>query len=181
MMTHKIVIANSKMAQSGKSSSIRYVFEVLSERYHHVVIEPSTGYDRNSDVKAIIDIPQPNGDIVKVGIESQGDPNSRQNKSIDYFLKAGCEIILVACRTRGKTVNKIEWLRGILHWQAIWFDNSSMWVDSWCNVKDDSGTCLSSQDTLLQNQLSWDYGFYVASLIERLVLTGGVIKDLKHE
>lgn len=177
MMTHKIVIANCKMAQSGKSTSIRYVFEILSERYKagvHVLL-PTTGYNKKEDVKAIIDIPQLNGDIVKVGIESQGDPNSRQNQSIDDFLNAGCEIILVACRTRGKTVNKIEWLRGIHHWQAIWFDNSSMWVDDWCNKTDASGSRLKDQDEQLQDQLSRDYGFYVASLIERLVLTGGVI------
>ena len=176
-MTHKIVIANSKMAQSGKSTSIRYVFEILSERYKagvHVLL-PTTGYNKKEDVKAIIEIPQADGHIVKVGIESQGDPNSRQNKSIDDFINAGCEIILVACRTRGKTVNKIEWLRGILHWQAIWFDNSSMWVDSWCNTVDASGTRLAKQDEQIQEKLSWDYAHYVASLIERLVLTGGVI------
>lgn len=170
MMQHKIVIANSGFAHSGKSTSIRYVFELLSSRYH--VIEPINGYNPNEDIKAIIGITQSDGHIVKVGIESQGDPSSRQMESIDYFVKEKCEIILVACRVKGTTKTKVLSLQRS-DWQVIWFKNSIMKVDG----ANQSSTTppLRTQDTQLQERLSRDYAFYVASLIERLVLTGGII------
>ena len=170
MMRNKIVIANSKFANYGKSTSVRYVFEILSNRYPFRVIEPATGYDPAQDVEAIIEIPQSNGESVKVGIESMGDPGyARPYKSINDFLAADCEIILVATRIRKPTIGVVTDLRDNHGWQVIWFDNSTMWVDDYCN------STLKSQDQRLQDQLSRDYGFYVASLIERLVLTGGVI------
>lgn len=169
-MQHKIVIANSGFAYTGKSTSIRYVFELLSSRYH--VIEPINGYNPKVDVKAIIEIPQSDGHKVKVGIESQGDPGSRQVDSINYFINKGCEIILVACRVKGATKDKVLSLQPS-DWQVIWFKNSIMKVDG----ANQSSTTppLRTQDTQLQERLSRDYAFYVASLIERLVLTGGII------
>lgn len=174
MMQHKIVIANSKFANYGKSTSIRYVFEILSNRYPCHVIEPVTGYDPKQDVEAIIEIPQADGHVVKVGIESMGDPGyARPKKSVADFLAAGCEIILMATRIRKPTIGYVTDLRDNYHWQVIWFDNSTMWVDETCNHIDASGTRLDQQDERLQDQLSRDYGFYVASLIERLVLKEG--------
>ena len=170
MMRHKIVISNSKFANYGKSTSVKYVFELLSNRYKYRVIEPTTGYDPARDVEAIIEIPQADGHIVKIGIESMGDPGyARPKKSIDDFLAAECEIILIATRIRKPTIGYVTDLRDNHNWQVIWFDNSTMWVDDYCN------TSLTNQDKRLQDQLSRDYGFYVASLIERLVLTGGII------
>ena len=171
MMQHKIVIANSGFAHSGKSTSIRYVFELLSSRYH--VIEPRNGYNPKVDVKAIIGIPQSDGHIVKVGIESQGDPGSRQMDSINYFINEDCEIILVACRVNGTTKTKVLSLQRS-DWQVIWFKNSIMKVDV-ANQSSTSTPPLRTQDARLQERLSRDYAFYVASLIERLVLTEGII------
>lgn len=171
MMHNKIIIANSKFANYGKSTSVKYVFEILSNRYKHYVIEPASGiYDPTQDVEAIIEIPQANGDVVKVGIESLGDPGyARPKKSINDFLAAECEIILIATRIRKPTIGYVTDLRDNHDWQVIWFDNSTMWVDEYCN------SSLKKQDKWLQDQLSRDYGFYVASLIERLVLTEGVM------
>ena len=171
MMQDKIVIANSGFANTGKSTSIRYVFELLSSRYH--VIEPRNGYNPKVDVKAIIGIPQSDGHIVKVGIESQGDPGSRQMDSINYFINKDCEIILVACRVKGTTKTEVLSLQRN-DWQVIWFKNSIMKVDV-ANQSSTSTPPLRTQDARLQERLSRDYAFYVASLIERLVLTGGII------
>ena len=41
---------------------------------------------------------------LKVGIETQGDPNSRLEASLNDFETMGCDIIFCACRTKGKTV-----------------------------------------------------------------------------
>ena len=175
MMQHKIVIANSGFANRGKSTSIRYVFELLSSRYRTNIniIEPKQGYNPNEDIKAIIGIPQSDGHIVKVGIESQGDPGSRQINSINDFVTAGCEIILVACRVKGTTKTEVLSLQRS-DWQVIWFKNSIMKVDV-ANQSSTSTPPLRTQDARLQERLSRDYAFYVASLIERLVLTGGII------
>ena len=146
MMRHKIVIANSKQAQLGKSTSIRYVFELLSKRYNHRVLRPATGYDPTQDIEAIIEIPQADGHIVKVGIESFGDPGyTTLHDSIDQFLAEECEIILMACRTKGDTIAEVGRLRN-LKWQAIWFDNSSITVDSHNNQFDATGTRFDKQD-----------------------------------
>lgn len=173
MMHHKIVIANDKWGEAGKTTSIRYAYQILSERYKTTVLLPIGGFDPNDDVKAIIEIPQLDGHIVKVGIESQGDPNSRQPGSIDDFIARGCEMMLVACRWTLKSEQKVYDIRDNHNWQVIWFDNSTMWVDSKKNQIDVSGGKLDKQDERLQNQLSRNYGFYVASLIERLVLNEG--------
>jgi len=174
MMHHKIVIANSKFANYGKSTSVKYVFELLSSRYNYHVKIPVTGYDPTADVVAIVEIPQSDGHIVKVGIESMGDPGyERPQESVDYFRNVGCEIILIATRIRRPTIGYVTDLRDNHHWQVIWFDNSTMWVDDYNNKPDLSGTRLDKQDKQLQDQLSRDYGFYVASMIERLVLNNG--------
>jgi hypothetical protein len=170
MMRNKIVISNDKLGDAGKSTSIRYAFEILKERYNGTVLIPEDGiYDPAQDVKAIIEIPQADGHIVKVGIESEGDPRSRQPWSIDDFIAQRCEILLVASRWTLKSEEKVYEICKNQNWQIIWFDNSTMWVD------DKHNTSLKQQDEQLQDQLSRDYGFYVASLIERLVLMGGVI------
>jgi hypothetical protein len=44
----------------------------------------------------------------KIGIESQGDPNSRLEQSLKDFVNAGCDIIFCACRTSGMTVQWIN-------------------------------------------------------------------------
>ena len=65
---NKIVIVNKGHAAVGKSSSIKQVYEMLKTLYPSAV----TDIKKDGDITATIDI---NG--VLVGIESQGDPNSR--------------------------------------------------------------------------------------------------------
>jgi alkyl hydroperoxide reductase subunit AhpC len=43
-----------------------------------------------------------------IGIESQGDPNSRLGGSLNDFEKNGCDIIFCTARTRGMTVQWIN-------------------------------------------------------------------------
>lgn len=44
----------------------------------------------------------------KVGIESEGDPYSRLEESLNYFMREKCDIIFCACRTRGMTVKWVN-------------------------------------------------------------------------
>jgi len=83
------------VANTGKTKTIKKVYELLFKKYPNAKKEEEiTG----GDIRVILTI---NG--VKIGIESQGDPNSRLFKSIELFIKMKCEIIVCATRTRGAT------------------------------------------------------------------------------
>ncbi len=107
-----LVIANSGKENQGKSSSIKEVFNQLSVAYSSNILI------NDGDIKATIDI---NG--VLIGIESQGDPYSRMQQSMDDFVSMGCQIIVVACRTKWGTYNKIIDLNTSHGYDIIWASN----------------------------------------------------------
>ena len=96
---NKLVIANKGIRSQGKSSSIKKVFDNLQSKYSNGVIT----YKKGKEIKAILII-----NNIKIGIESEGDPFSRIFESIDEFVKENCDIIVVACRTRGETYDKVK-------------------------------------------------------------------------
>ncbi|MFV1951811.1 MAG: hypothetical protein ACC630_07665, partial [Nitrospinota bacterium] len=71
----------------------------------------------DADVRAVVTI---NG--VKIGIESQGDPNSRLFKSLKLFAKLQCHVIVCATRTRGATVKAVESQKS--DYEVIWYEQS---------------------------------------------------------
>lgn len=95
----KTVIVNRGVGEQGKTTSIKEVFKVIKQAYPQLIIHSE--FD-NGDVKAIVEIGG-----VKIGIESQGDPYSRQGESLRNFVNDGCAIIVAACRTKGDTLNNI--------------------------------------------------------------------------
>lgn len=56
----------------------------------------------------------------KVGIETEGDPGSRLERSLSEFRKIGCEIIVCASRTRGRTIEIVESMKSdyYLSWRG---------------------------------------------------------------
>lgn len=118
---NKLVIANIGVGNRGKSTSIKECFKLLSSRYpKNVTIIHAL---KSGDVKAIVDV---NGTLV--GIESQGDPKSRMPDSLISFRKAGCEIILIACRTYGETYDAIMDMKKY-GYQIVWTANDKNWED----------------------------------------------------
>ena len=111
---NKLVIANSNKGGYGKSTVIKEVLKQLIAKYPANVVHIPT----HGDVKAIITI---NG--IKVGIESQGDPNSRMARSMDEFVAAECGIIVAACRTSGETYKKIDNELKNKGYDIIWASN----------------------------------------------------------
>jgi hypothetical protein len=95
---NKLVIANSGTGQIGKSSSLRAVYKLLKGKGYKLLVEEWQG----TDIKAIFEI-----DGVKVGIESQGDPSTNMEDTMEEFVKAGCDIIVTACRTKWGTYDKV--------------------------------------------------------------------------
>lgn len=111
---NKIVIANSGHGRQGKSTSIKALFKVLSDKY-----PDGTNIIKNQgDILATIRI----GDIL-VGIESQGDPNSRMFDSLTMLREMGCNIIICACRTSGATLDKIKELHTKYGYELIFVPN----------------------------------------------------------
>lgn len=55
-----------------------------------------------------------------IGIESQGDPNSRQQASLDLFLQKNCDIIVCASRTRGEIVSNVENFCSNYQYDSFW-------------------------------------------------------------
>ena len=100
----KQIIALYGTANSGKSTTLRKLYDLLIKAYpkaHIEIIHPV-----GVDFTVIIEI-----DGVLIGIESQGDPGSRLDDSIKIFKKRGCVIIVCCTRTRGSTVVIVEALR----------------------------------------------------------------------
>ena len=56
----------------------------------------------------------------KIGIESQGDPDSKQKEWIDELIKEECEIIICASRTKGSTVEIVESRAKNYGYDLIW-------------------------------------------------------------
>ncbi len=101
----------------GKTSTIKEVYNLLIKKFgKEIIIETNTNIlSVKGDIRVTVKI---KGKLI--GIESQGDPDSRLKASLDIFVKMDCDIILCATRTRGSTVDfvkelepeyKIEWIK----------------------------------------------------------------------
>lgn len=85
----------------GKSETLNDVIQLLSSKYKTAKINVIIA---GKDQKVIFQ----NVKGLTVGIETQGDPNSRLKQSLSDFLQANCDIVFCACRTNGMTVNWIN-------------------------------------------------------------------------
>lgn len=124
--TRKFILGLFAGARSGKSETIKIVLQILLERFpeHAIILENG---ENGGDVKALLFI---HG--AKVGIESQGDPWSRQMQSIKDFTDIGCDIILSASRTRGMTTKSINEHRN--NYEIYWYRKNreadrNMWYE----------------------------------------------------
>ncbi|MGN1375570.1 MAG: hypothetical protein ACI4V5_03335, partial [Prevotella sp.] len=114
------------------------VFKMLKSRYHSVVNVINEERHKEDDITAVIEVCG-----VLVGIESQGDPNSRMFNTLPELVRIGCEIIVCACRTWGETKQLVESLRKD-GYDIIWTTNprnknladdlNTMWADMTVNI-----------------------------------------------
>lgn len=123
----KTIIAVYGRAGEGKSSTIKEVHKLLLANYPNA--KSVAPYDPNyyGDILTAITL-----DKVKIGFESQGDPNSRiiTEDTLMYLAEdgengklGGCDIILCASRTSGQTVEKIEEIEDTYGYQVLWLSS----------------------------------------------------------
>jgi hypothetical protein len=115
-MKYKTIIAVCGVANKGKSRTIKIVYSLLKKVYPTAIVEE---HHIGVDITVVMTI-----DDVKVGIESQGDPNSRLFKNLDRFVKIGCKVIICATRSRGATVEAVNSLAG--EFRIEWFPKVSI-------------------------------------------------------
>ena len=94
----KTIISIFGTEDTGKTSVIKNIFYKLNQdnTFNNVDLAPN-------EVKAI---GMYNNKLI--GIESVGDPDSRQGKSLQEFVDKGCEIIICASRTKGETKENVD-------------------------------------------------------------------------
>jgi len=88
---------------SGKSDVIIRLLELLRSKYPKAIYRE---LHRGRDIKVVIE----NIKGKTIGIESQGDPNSRLLSSLEIFKAEKCNIIFCSCRTSGMTVDWVNTL-----------------------------------------------------------------------
>lgn len=113
----KTVVANWGHAQQGKSDTIKRVAKKILKHFSKAISTPPT-VDFSKDIKIIIAIGK-----IKIGIESQGDPNSRLFESLKEFSRLKCDLIICSTRTSGATVNAVDNLHKSNGYDIIWATN----------------------------------------------------------
>lgn len=111
----KVILVNYGAGGQGKSSAIKAVYKALIEGFEGVKIE---NHLDDGDVRAEVTV-----DGYRIGIESQGDPGSRVYSSLDEFAKNNCDIIIVACRTKGDTIEEVRRLKYEKDYKIIWLQH----------------------------------------------------------
>ncbi len=96
----------------GKSHTLKQVIEILKEKYpnskYELLISNLNKEKQFVDEKGLFNkLVTPKQELL-VGIETQGDPNSRLPDSLNDLEARGCDIIFCASRTRGQTVEAIK-------------------------------------------------------------------------
>lgn len=111
-MNNTVIVIKGVEGQ-GKSETIKLIRDELKKRYTHtenLILD-------NGDIKSVITISD-----IKIGIESQGDPKSRQGESLNDFVLWNCNIIICACRTNGETKQNVIALKN-KGYRLIWATN----------------------------------------------------------
>jgi hypothetical protein len=112
-MTKKI-IALQGVSNVGKSETIKNAYELLRAKYLNATILIEEIY--KVDITVILIIKN-----VKIGIESQGDPNGRLvRESLARFVRQTCQIIICDTRKYGQTVDAVNKLRQKHEYEVVW-------------------------------------------------------------
>jgi len=121
----KSIIALYGRANEGKSETLKKVCKLLIESFPNSKHEPAD-INYSDDIFVIIDL-MFDSRIIKIGIESQGDPGSRMIKddTIRQLSDKGCDIIICATRLKGETTWKVDEIADYNDYYTLWL--STFW------------------------------------------------------
>lgn len=122
---NKTIIAVHGRAGEGKSETIKKVCEFILRDFPNAISSKTPIY--SGDIILAIQIGE-----IKIGFESQGDPNSRMiydntiKKLADKELSSelgGCDIIICATRTGGMTVKEVDKIADKYGYYTLWISS----------------------------------------------------------
>lgn len=116
---NKSAIAIHGPSSQGKPETVREAVNLLLAAFPNDTLQ---SINARADITCTVDI---NG--IKIGIEGQGDPNSRMFQSLQTFVANGCDIIICSCRSRGATAWSVEDLHRNHQYEIIWSTNHRSW------------------------------------------------------
>lgn len=125
---NKTIIAIYGRKNEGKSETIKNVCKLILEAFPNAKCSKSD-INYKKDILLTIQLGK-----IKIGFESQGDPISRMINEdtirkladpIDDKGIGGCDIIICATRTYGKTVNTVDDVANKFGFKLLWL--SSFW------------------------------------------------------
>lgn len=122
---NRTIIAICGRASEGKSETIKKVCEIIVRDYPNAI--PSIVPNYSGDIILTIQL-----GTIKIGLESQGDPNSRMISDDTLNSLAitdtkdtlgGCDIIICATRTGGMTVKKVDEIADRYGLHTVWISS----------------------------------------------------------
>lgn len=141
----KTIFANWGQAGQGKSDTIKRIAQEILTTFPAATASPTT-ISFSGDIQLIITIGK-----VTIGIESQGDPNSRLFESLKLFCSTNCDIIICSTRTSGRTVDAVNALHSSHGYDIIWLTNYRSNEKSHSTLNDNSAKHIF---TLVQQVMS---------------------------
>ncbi len=122
-MKNTIFVLQGK-SNTGKTQTIKEIYNLLHSQYFNTettdyITPVAPDFDIfGVDIRTILKI-----NNINIGFESQGDPNSRLEDSLKFFIEKECKIIICGARTRGMTNDwikqysnsfEIQWIEKII-------------------------------------------------------------------
>lgn len=113
----KTIIALSNNGNTGKTETLRILAQMLIEKYPELQIldKKQEKIPSEGDFRFVVQI-----NSQKIGIESEGNPDSLLKERLGDLTQLGCNIIFCTSRTRGETVKTIEEIGNNNDFQIIW-------------------------------------------------------------
>lgn len=141
----KTIITVFGWAEMGKTSALKYLAQEFGKEFT----------DKPWDICHIIDYKDH-----LIGIASAGDPGSSQKANIDKMIESGCEVIVCASRTRGRTTDNVLIAAREKGYRLIWTSHYSIDKKSLLEIG------LNDEDIAKQNVL---FGKIFAKNIKNLI------------
>lgn len=112
---NKTIICNRGTSDKGKSASVKRTRQLILETFPDAT---ERIFVSNGDVKTIITI----GELF-IGIESEGDPNSRLTRERLGDFVPECQIILCTSRTKGEPFEVVRQVARENDYRLFWVTN----------------------------------------------------------